>query len=436
MSEQIDINTKCDEQLNYCKSCKINKSIKFFNKHPTTKNKLDQRCRDCQKEQKYIYNLKKKETGNSIKETRIDDFETDLTSCDWQGGKISGSVFTRGNSAIASVGGKQISFNINQYGSPESAILAAKTYQLNKSDELNLTKNKYKIIFTDDNKPKYIIVQLSQNYVTLCDLNQLEFIKKHNLCVTKGGNINSKHYVGYSSSTIPITPLHNYIINQKYIDHINRYPMDNRSCNLRVSTCAENNVNKTVNVATFEDEEITLNDNTKIIRKMPIGVRFSNRRDVKTNNIKEYGYKIRLKVDGKEKSGYFNITKFGERKAYRLAVKYRRYLSYKYQNFNNRIGEKSYNLTNDKIKSEFENIMNQHAIGFKWNDNNTNITNENNITHDNNECILTNKRKFIDDIDEFKTYMTHNDFNELQDFMIKDKKLKQFMESENIEELM
>jgi hypothetical protein len=75
------------------------------------------------------------------------------------------------------------------------------------------------------------------------DYEDFEKVKKYCWCISKTGypvaNINHK-----------VTKLHRYILNLKdsktIVDHINRNPLDNRKCNLRICSALENARNSSV----------------------------------------------------------------------------------------------------------------------------------------------------------------------------------------------
>lgn len=165
-----------------CRKCNQAKSVDQFSKHTGTKDKLDNRCKECVQK---VKSDSKRERRPSEK----DETETEINNQDWQGGKHNGSVFERvvknkssdATVLIVAVGGKQKTFNPKNFESQQKCSEAAFGYKKCQSDELQLTSNKYKIVHKEG-VPSYIIVQLSQNYVTLCDYNQLEFVKRNSMC--------------------------------------------------------------------------------------------------------------------------------------------------------------------------------------------------------------------------------------------------------------
>lgn len=205
----------------------------------------EKRCRECMKAAK----------NSANKKDPITDTEpTDPTHSNWQGGKYAGTVFQRtgdANGIIACVAGKQKRFRFVEYNNDNAKTKEeADKYRKKLSDELEETKNKYKVI-TIDNVPKYIIVKLSQNYCMLTDYKYLDFIKENNFFVSKGGKTEAKHYVRYQGDNTTLL-FHRHVLGileagDKVLgDHINRYPLDNREANLRKCSHSVNNSNKTV----------------------------------------------------------------------------------------------------------------------------------------------------------------------------------------------
>ncbi len=205
----------------------------------------EKRCRAC---------VKAAKNSPNKKEQVIDTEQTDLTHSNWQGGKYAGSVFQRTgdeNGVIACVAGKQKRFRFVEYGNDQTKTKEeADKHRKKLSDELEETKNKYKIIFIK-NKPKYLIVKLSKNYCTLIDYKYLDFIKNNNLFVSKGGKEEAKSYCRYQSDKNTLL-FHRYVLGildagDKVLgDHVNRYPLDNREANLRQCSHSVNNSNKSI----------------------------------------------------------------------------------------------------------------------------------------------------------------------------------------------
>jgi hypothetical protein len=327
-----------------CNKCNTEKTINNFSKHSSTKDKLDNRCKECVKKVKSNNTREKKPSEKDL-------VQTNLTHSNWQGGKISGSIFERieknkdkeNKIFITSIGGKQKTFNSTNYNSLEECLIEANKYKKLKSDELKLTSNKYKIIFKN-NLPKYIIVQLTKNYITLCDYNQLGFIKNNNLFVSKSGGQGTKQYCSYYNSDV-IKRFHGYITGFDMVDHINRYPLDNRKVNLRKTTHMENNRNKN-------------NTNTT---SLMTGITF---------NQKDEAWRGRIKINKKEFNKQFAVKLHGYEEAKQMAITWRNEQAKLTNNYVNKIEEKDLNKHPefDKLKKEYEEIMTQYAIEFNWKD--------------------------------------------------------------------
>lgn len=282
--------------------------------------KYGKRCKECLKQAKLSSNKREREKD-------ID--KTDIKSTIWQGGKYSGTIFERvkQNTINCCVGGKQKCFSISKFENKDKAIEEAKIYRKNKSDELDLTINKYKLIFNQDNIPTYIIVKLSKNYVMLCDYSDLDMIKETYLCVSRSGSENSQNYCVLSSSKI--TSFHKIKTGFEMTDHINGYPLDNRSCNLRNTNHKENNNNSSNIHKAYVNKhkdgyEAVLVVNNNRYEKNIISKIFENK-----NQATIYLEEEKIKID--------------------------RHL---YQEDGNKLN----------LKKEFEEIMSKYAEGFKWND--------------------------------------------------------------------
>lgn len=285
----------------------------------------EKRCRECVKAAK----------NSANKKDPITDTEpTDPTHSNWQGGKYAGTVFQRSgdaNAIIACVAGKQKRFRFAEYNNDNAKTKEeADKYRKKLSDELEETKNKYKVI-TVDNVPKYIIVKLSQNYCMLTDYKYLNFIKNTNLFVGKSGKENAKQYCLYGTQ---IKLFHRHVLNildagDKVLgDHINRYPLDNREANLRKCSHSVNNSNKTViNSMEYTQE----------------GTKWIGRICYRTNPAKPQET-VEEKFNTMEEAKSWAINKVKQI-------------------------DSSYSTLSDQAKQlakEFETIMGQHAGNYKW----------------------------------------------------------------------
>ena len=328
-----------------CNKCNTEKTIDNFSKHSGTKDKFDNRCKECVKKVKSNNTREKKPSEKDL-------VETDLTNKDWQGGKYIGSIFeriiknknTENKVFIVSVGGKQKTFNPIKFKNEKECFKEAKKYKKTQSDTLKLTSNKYKIIFDKNNTPVYLIVQLTKNYVTLCDYTQLNFVKNNNLFVSKSGGQGTKQYCLYNNNN-DIKRFHGYITEFDMVDHINRYCLDNRILNLRETTHMENNRNKTNTNTTSLMTGITFNQNDE-------------------------AWRGRIKINGKEVNKQFAVKLHGYEEAKQMAITWRNEQAKLTNNYINKIEEKDLNKHPEfnKLKKDYKEIMIKHAIGFKWKD--------------------------------------------------------------------
>lgn len=226
-----------------CRRCGETKTTDHFNKHNGTADKLDNRCKECVNAANKKRRQKVKTKSNV--EKRLDFHEPDVNTTDWQGGKYPFSVFKRKTckSYIASIAGTQKTFSPDKYGGEEEAKEAAYEWGRETSDVAGLTKNKYRIIKSNKGTPRYLIVQLSDNYVMLCDYKDLKTIQYTNMCAKRGVNSFSKAYAGMTGGS-NVKLFHKFKTGFDMTDHINRYPLDNRKANLRSTNIVDNNKNR------------------------------------------------------------------------------------------------------------------------------------------------------------------------------------------------
>lgn len=282
-----------------CRKCNIEKSIEYFSKHSGTKDKLDNRCKECVK----LAKKKSKESGN-ILEYEIYDF--DYESSEWQVGKVSGTILEREDKKYEcriKIDGKNKSksFSFDKYKTKEEAYTEAKIWLRKTSDDNNLTRNKIRKI-----DEKTIEVSITQNDIMKTDIEFIELCQKYTIVSTKSGHKNSENYAAISIGN-KLTSFHNYITGFKMVDHINRDPLDNTLENLREADHKLNNNNR--------------NGPKECDIEHLVGVRFDER----------YGsFVARIKQDGKEYSKSFNVKKLGYDEARRLSIEYRKELCEKF----------------------------------------------------------------------------------------------------------
>ena len=216
-----------------CAKCKEKKQIEDFNASELKRSTYS-RCRDCMRSYK---------TAEKKKPRELDLDDTDISNRTWQGGKYHGHILDKNNTFYPRVSGKHKSFRYDD-ANKDKVYDLANQWRKDKSNELNLTSNRYKIVF-DGDVPKYLIVQLSKDYITLVDYDYKDVIKSHFMCVTRSGHENSQYYCNITVDS-KNKGLHGHLTGFNMVDHINGYPLDNRKCNLRDTNYSENNKNRSL----------------------------------------------------------------------------------------------------------------------------------------------------------------------------------------------
>lgn len=271
-----------------CHKCNKIIAITNFSKHSGTKDKLDNRCKDCVK--KIKLNSKEKEA----REYKI--YPLDLSNKDWQVGKPTGTILTRqdpksksfryevrvptGNAKLVSK-----SFAFDSYMSPDDAKEEANRWLINYSKENKLIRNMIKIL--DEN---IIEVQLTKDKTMKTDIKFSHLCQKYILCSTKSGNKNSEYYAALSINNSLIF-FHKYITGYEMTDHINRDPLDNRLINLKETSHKLNNNNRGPDkkYKNYSDHMLGV----RFIQKDESWQAFIKQNDKlysKTYSVKKYGY--------------------------------------------------------------------------------------------------------------------------------------------------
>jgi len=284
MTDQIAVGEKL------CRKCEQTLPITMFSKHSGTKDKLDNRCKNCVK-------MVKKQTKDEEKEYPV--YDLDLGSRDWQVGKPTGTIlFRTDNKSNATryevrvpIDGKvkSKSFATDKF---DDAKVEAEKWLRDFSRENNLTRNMIRIL--DDNT---IEVMLSGGRIMKTDIQFSDLCQKYSLCSAKSGRETSEYYCTISINN-KMQYFHKHITGNPMTDHINRDPMDNRLCNLRKTTPKENNNNRS---APKKNREINHN----------LGIRFHQ---------KDESWQARIKQDGKEYTKSFSVKKYGYEEAKQLAI--------------------------------------------------------------------------------------------------------------------
>ena len=381
------LNLPDDDCYKTCHKCNNRKERTLFSLHKTTKDGYDNRCKECVKnvkiENKKKYeNIDEKEIFDSLKEY-MDTFTPNLNNKEWQGGKIKGTYFKR-------VGATKYTVNCDKMSKVVDTEKDAQELLIKYNQKNDLARNQYKII--EYNKQKYILMRLTKNYVTLFDFEDLDLLRKINVIVGKGStNKNSKYYcVGTYKYTQKL--IHNILTGYAMCDHINRYPLDNRRCNLQPTTHSDNNSNRT----NISYKKIDIEDN-------------------------KYHAKLKwVKNDGGFKSIY-------EDKIFDKLEEARDWLNQRATRVDN---IKYSDKVTKELKSSYEEIMKKYAEDFKWCDNDDTKNDEDTETNSENDTdteeIIKNKSKKKSEDNEDKVNLTKQEKYDLFKKIDKDFSLNKY----------
>ena len=204
-------------------------------------------------------NTKNIKEGSEIKESTLekdaekqaDYFEMEfenLPKGKWLLGKAFGTVFPRGGTNVYTVVVKDEkkkphskTFNMADYKNKKHAKKNARRWQRITSYKLNMTKCMIKIL---DNST--IGVQLTEDKIMLTDRIFIPLIQK--IPVFVATNNKGVDYVAYSyfdkNNKSVTRKFHNLITGFSMVDHINGNTLDNRLCNLEMTTASLNNSNR------------------------------------------------------------------------------------------------------------------------------------------------------------------------------------------------
>ena len=278
-----------------CRLCNNELELYNFSKHSGTKDKLDNRCKECVKK------IKTKNTEPKVYEI----FDLDLNNIDWQVGKVAGTILERNNEKFEvrikiNDKIKSKSFAFSKYKNKDEAKETAIQYQIDISNKYNLTRNRIKII--DNNT---IEVELDNNLIMKTDIQFSDLCQKYTICSGKGGGVNyeTNDYYAVISLNNKTVLFHKYITNYNMTDHDNRNTLDNRLSNLKDTTHKLNNNNRGTIKAKRNDKEHIL------------GIRFIE---------KDNSWQARIKQNDSETTKSFSVKKFGYDEAKRLAIETRK----------------------------------------------------------------------------------------------------------------
>lgn len=233
----------------------------------------------------------------------------------WMNGKVAGCIRKRGNSIeVAFRSRTSKNFNIPMYGSDENALQAAKEFQKRTSDELGLTKNRYRKlpdgIYWNDDESNFPLTQNTYEVHIKCegvdkymlvDESDIEIVDNFTICAVKSPRETAKHYARIGEKGKKGNELfHKKLTGFDMVDHINRNPLDNRRCNLCETTHKLNNNNRSKPYRLLGTDSI-------------LGVRYK-----KTRN----SWEAYIHIDYKHYSRSFSINKYGD-EAKNMAIRAR-----------------------------------------------------------------------------------------------------------------
>lgn len=366
---------KFNLNIKKCNKCSIFKQYNKFSKHSGTKDKLDNRCKDCVTKMKQ--NLKNNKNKKAL---TYPIYKLNMKLKDWQVGKPTGTILYRNlqneseryEVRIPLGNGKthSKSFTIYKFKSKEEAYNTANKYLYNKSTELGLTRNRIRII-----DKTTIEVELTKNYIMNTDLKFNNIIQKYSLCATKSGRETAEYYANISINN-KMHYFHKYITGFDMTDHIDRNPMNNCLSNLRETTPKLNNNNRSINKKLIKKQKsiidpriynkmkynfdknvfMALDDNNNIVKTFEVEKYGGEKaiemviQYIKENNKfndythehimgiryvdKDSAFQARIKQNGKEYTKNFSVLKYGFNEARQMAVNARIELCKKFNSTN------------------------------------------------------------------------------------------------------
>jgi hypothetical protein len=141
-----------------------------------------------------------------------------------------------------------------------------------------------------------IMVSLTQGQLMLCDSADLALVDKH--LIHAAFSLTAGYYYAVTNGT----PFHNLIMDHVpsdiTVDHINRDSLDNRRCNLRLVSKRTQAINQKV--------------------------RKTNKTGITGVGLNRNSWVARWRAYGRQCSKAFSCSKFGHKKAKRLAIEWRR----------------------------------------------------------------------------------------------------------------
>lgn len=292
-----------------CRKCLTILDISQFSKHSGTKDKLDNRCKECVKK------VKQKARNEDYEQKIYKIQEFDFNIFDWQIGKYAGTILKRESEcgslrydARITINKKLVSKSFPFNTDENDAHSRATVWLQSMSNNYNLTKNRMRY-----NKDNYVDVDIGNNRIIQIDIDDINICQQYMICASKSGTNKNAEYYACISKNGKNKLLHNFLTGNTMTDHIDRQPLNNRRSNLRQITSKENNNNRGPNKKP---------NKTSIDQ---IGVRLDPCRE---------SWQARIKQDGKEYSKSFAIKKYGYDEAKRLAIEARKEFNIKFNCYN------------------------------------------------------------------------------------------------------
>jgi hypothetical protein len=244
------------EKTKVCNRCKTEKTLDLFPKNKNSKDGFDGRCKQCSRE---YYHANKEKCLERNRKRREEMQEV----C-----KVEGC-----NDKVSAKG------YCNRHYK-----------QMNTFGEIRRTRvDPNEIVIKED----YAEMKLYDKYgnernMTLIDIEDVPLISMYKWCY-KEGYVMTGH-----TRTNDRKLLHRFIVNapnDKVVDHINQDTLDNRKCNLRICTVAENNRNSSKTIGVYRRKDCK----SDVWRAMIM----VNRKPIKLGkfNSKEEALKVRQKAE-------------------------------------------------------------------------------------------------------------------------------------------
>lgn len=213
----------------------------------------------------------------------------------FQGGKPMGNLEDIGSSCRARLPNSlklpERCFNYKEHGSKDAAWKAAENWLRERSDELGITRNKWKI------EGDTLFVKLTQGYIMQTDPEALPLVEKYFWCV----HVPPHGHTQYAHGNVDDKCLkfHRVYTGFSMVDHIDRNGLNNKRSNLR-------DVGQKLNQR-----------NRKVNSNNESGCNGVSRRERGERSAWEANWR---ELDGRHVTRSFSIARWGDEEARRLAI--------------------------------------------------------------------------------------------------------------------